>query len=295
MTGVLVSGSCTYKNGIGRLSSPTCRDTTGAEGSFCTSTGVTLSGWACSSDPPEVVPGDIETVAVCCTATSTRLLLGFDDIATPGLSGNSDPLNVYRGFTWGDVLANNGATYNAFIGGCGNGFVNGVVSQPNTLFTSYVGSLQGSMTAPPGQVFAVSSLKATAAWANNVPVMFTGFDGQGTVLGRVNATLNQTGPVAVDLTSLGRISTLQFESISCGQDAPGSCFTAFDACSDGRTGVIVDDIDVAGECCLMERLSQRAAATVPTVPKRLGFRTQLADRVNWDAALSDRRMLSNIQ
>lgn len=110
------------------------------------------------------------------------------------------------------------------------------------------------MTAPPGFVFTVSTLRVTAAWADDVTATFTGYSSEGALVDTVSVTANQAGPAVADLTSLGRISTLEMKSSSCGVNAPGSCFSAAAACVPvPLTFLAFEDIVVTGDCCHVRR------------------------------------------
>lgn len=120
---------------------------------------------------------------------------------------------------------------------CVNGYTNGTTSQPNVLFTDSADPV--SMTALPGFVFTVTTLRVTAAWADNV-------------------TANQAGPAVANLTSLGHISTLEMVSTSCGVNATGSYYSADDACVPvPLTILVLDDIVVTGDCCDVRRRGQQ--------------------------------------
>lgn len=119
-----------------------------------------------------------------------------------------------------------------------SGYVRGVVSQPNIIFNT--GS-SAYMSAPSGSVFRVSSLSATAAWNNGATATFTGRNSTGGVVGTVTATVSTTGPVQVDLTPLGYISSLEWV---------GSGGTA--GCVDGGEFVAIDNIAFTGKWGLLQ-------------------------------------------
>lgn len=123
-------------------------------------------------------------------------------------------LNGYGGFDWEFAIVVNAPAYQANIG-CLNGYTRGALSPPNVLANN--GGIPGYMLAPARKVFRIDSLFATSAWHRGATATFTGYDGSGTVLRQKTATINSDGPVRVDLSSLGFISTLKWEQ-SGGQD-----------------------------------------------------------------------------
>jgi hypothetical protein len=191
---------------------------------------------------------------VCCAAALPRnLVLSFDDLRDEGEAEVPVP-QTYQGFEWSSsARATNGDEVASALGDCVTGFKTGQgdksKSSPNVL--SGAQNRAVSMTALPGFVFTVSSLSATAAWADGVVATFVGYDGDGTELGTVDATVNQSGPTAVDLKSLGRVSSLKMFTSTCGNDARNSCSDAASKCSqasESKTDLVIGNINVTGAC-----------------------------------------------
>lgn len=261
---ILVVGTCTVKAGVGRVSSPLCRAKDGTDVK-CEDLGPTPSGWACSSDnfPGDTTTtGEIEAVATCCAAALPRnLVLSFDDLRDEGEAEVPVP-QIYKGFEWSSsARATNGDEVASALGDCVTGFKTGQgdksKSSPNVL--SGAQNRAVSMTALPGFVFTVPLLSATAAWADGVVATFVGYDGDGTELGTVDATVNQSGPTAVDLKSLGRVSTLKMFTSTCGNDARNSCSDAASKCSqasESKTDLVIGNINLTGACWSVQQSNQ---------------------------------------
>jgi hypothetical protein len=155
----------------------------------------------------------------------------------------------YRGFNWYNaaVTANPDITP-----GCINGLATGIVTQPNILVPNQAEPVY--MTILPGFVFGITSLKATVFTASTAVATFTGYDKDGTPKGTVTASVKVEGPTNINLSSLGRISTLEITTSSC--DLGTTSCGSNNYCFGGFAGIAIDNIAVAGECCYCKKVCQ---------------------------------------
>lgn len=131
---------------------------------------------------------------------------------------------------------------NRSTAGCINGYANAAVSAPNVARLS-------AMRAPPGFVFSVASMFVTVGSAETAVATFTGYDGEGNAKGTVNATISILRPTQVNLSSLGRMSQLDVRTTTCAPLDGADNDACYKLCTaNGRTEVLVDNIDVTGGC-----------------------------------------------
>jgi hypothetical protein len=159
-----------------------------------------------------------------------------------------------------------------------------MTSESNVLFTFGTGPI--SMSAPAGTVFSVATLDATAAWADNVTAVFTGFDAQGMQVGQVNVTVNQSGPLLVDLSSLGFISRLTMDTFGCGDNVANTCYSADQQCTNiftppiFRTFLVVDDIVVTRRECVDARLCNGTLSIVTQLTSQTCMRSPILKKIS---------------
>ncbi len=152
--------------------------------------------------------------------------LGFDD-----LTGDEGTVpSGYNGFNFNNFdFINSG--FATLTDGANNGYTNGTVSQPVSLFNAF-GTAAGIASAS-GSTFSLNSLDLGAAWNNGLQVTVTGY-ATGVLLDTAVFTVNESGPTLETLNFTG-VDAVDFSSTG-GTPATSS--------ASGGTEFVLDDLTV---------------------------------------------------